>query len=267
MKRHLFRKKGFTLIELLVVIAIIAVLASMLLPALASAKQKAQGTLCISNLKQLVIGWTMYAGDNRDKLVNVANRGNDCGQNLSGTLDTQYQPGGSAASWILGSIQYPKGTWGVAATDPNSIRKGLLWPYVPNTKVYRCPADTLLKDGVPTTRSMSMNAWMGSIAPSSTGDHQMKKISGIARPSMTWITIEESSQTINDGSFLCIDETSWTDVPASYHNKACSISFSDGHSKIQKWKDGGVTGVQDQKSPYTDGGNDHALLLKQTYNP
>ena len=122
---------GFTLIELLVVIAIIAILAAMLLPALSKAKQRAQQTYCINNVKQLGLAMIIYIGDNNDVYAGAASA-NTYGPHLE--------------DWIYWRPSTPTLNGVVMTLDKSPLVKVL--GTGGSTNMFRCPMDTYDKDRV-----------------------------------------------------------------------------------------------------------------------
>jgi prepilin-type N-terminal cleavage/methylation domain-containing protein/prepilin-type processing-associated H-X9-DG protein len=241
--------RAFTLIELLVVIAIIAILAALLLPALAGAKHRAYGMICMSNTKQLTLGWRMYSDDNNDQIIN----------NFGANWVLTTIADGTYANWVNNNMVWSADPM---VTNVTLIKNGILAPYLSqNLGVYRCPADRFLspaqlKAGFPArTRSMAMNSFLGPYGYRNAGKdyytgknnnyplyRQWLKLSQIKRPANIFVTIDEHPDTLNDGMFNNNPDwrsaTRWTDAPASYHKGGAGLSYADGHSEVHKWRSG-----------------------------
>jgi prepilin-type N-terminal cleavage/methylation domain-containing protein/prepilin-type processing-associated H-X9-DG protein len=238
-------RRGFTLIELLVVIAIIAILASMLLPALARAKAKAHSTSCLSNAKQLQLCWHLYAHDNDDTMVPNA-------------ISSQN-------AWIDGtasSLAYEL----PGATNVNIVRRGLLFKYNDSEKIYACPGqkDVWINSRnrplpLQPARSYSISGQMfggsdggrlGVVTPIILSGNPPDrpahtKVSQISRPgpSKAFVFVDEGI-TIDDGYFAVqVVTDSWQNYPSTRHGNSAGFSFADGHAEVWRWREGSTAAL------------------------
>jgi prepilin-type N-terminal cleavage/methylation domain-containing protein/prepilin-type processing-associated H-X9-DG protein len=222
-------RRAFTLIELLVVIAIIAILASLLLPALSKAKLKATGANCINAQKQLILASILYTDDNDDHLIPSTFKG------------MQMLGGGY---WAGPSPDFAVGTSFEEAM--RRVRKGLtngpLFKYIANENSHHCPGDLRTRRLKPGrgwafdsySKAEGINGFTGwnDVIP-------YKKASSVHQPANTMVFVEETDpRGYNIGTWaIWVTPPRWVDVFAIFHGNWSTFAFVDGHAEGHRWID------------------------------
>ena len=216
-------RAGFTLVELLVVVGVIAILAALLLPALTITKGGALSMSCGSNLRQLSLAWVLYAGDNADVLVN--NHG------VPETLARRQTWANNVEDWLPSDDN----------TNLTLLSDSKLGPFAGhNARIYKCPSDRTPAPNGERIRSISMNAQVGNPGELTNRFNplyvQFYKLAEMRNPAGIFVFLDEHADTINDGFFVNVLESSdWGNLPGSYHKGGANFTFADGHLESHHW--------------------------------
>jgi len=269
----LTKPRGFTLIGLLVVIVTMAILAMMLMPTLTRSKAQARQTICLNNMRQLMLTALLYADNNAGTWFP-----NQPGQEAWVDDPMSWNDGGYP--WTATNTQLLVTQHGSALANATG-EYALFAPYIQNPSVYKCPCDPSTADGGgPRARSYSANQAVGTIwmtegtcvvagqpvtgqwLGASDNDcarygHTYGKYSDMNRPSPAnlFVFAEEHPDSINDSGLAVQIATTtiggnYIDGPSNLHVGAGSFSFADGHAVIHKWQ-GPILG----RAPFVQGGS------------
>jgi prepilin-type processing-associated H-X9-DG protein len=251
--------------------SVIGILAAMVLPAIARAKDRARSPQCLANARQLVQGWTIYSDDHDGRLP----------PNID-SIDGM----GSIRSWVGGHMH-----WQIDATNPSVLidpNFSLLAGYITTPRLYKCPGDRSAF-----VRSYAMNCRMNPVrpfegAPSWIGGRgkafaTFRRITDVQRPSSVMSILSERSDSINDASFA-VDMSNtgmpdgigsptpffMIDFPSGYHLGAGTVSFADGHADLHRWVEPTTTppiGRVNQRAYPISGDRDVAWLQRHCTYP
>ena len=209
------KKNAFTLIELLVVIAIIALLLSILLPALKRVKEAGKRTHCLANVKSLAVGMMLYTNDYDSKFPKARTDTNGWIQRV---VDHWYDPWRADKELQL-----------------DAIREGLLYPYIESTDVYRCPVAQKNE-----FRTYSMTHALNGFPDVAIfyGGEVLIKINQVKNTAGRILFLDDYIFDWDACWMVFNDRHSWwNSVPIRHGSGGNVFSFVDGHSEFHDWKD------------------------------
>jgi prepilin-type N-terminal cleavage/methylation domain-containing protein/prepilin-type processing-associated H-X9-DG protein len=247
------RKAGFTLVELLVVIGIIALLISVLLPALNSARQQAQAVQCMSNMRQLGLAFSNYVNDNKGWMPSTDTCGPITPQNFYITIPANAS---ETPLWSSVSATQTWIGWVDAGPTEAALENGTLWKYLKNAGIYKCPTDS----NGSRLRTYSLNYL---ICPSdndtgysgnfNVNQWKIYKVNQVPRSTETITFVEEADpRAASSGASAATQwneggweqnpikaklPSNWIDTVVSWHHKGANFTFVDGHAEYWKWTD------------------------------
>ncbi|MBI3882068.1 MAG: prepilin-type N-terminal cleavage/methylation domain-containing protein [Verrucomicrobia bacterium] len=221
-------RRGFTLIELLVVIAIIAIVASLLFPAIGKSRERARAVACLNNLKQLQLAFNLCMDDHDDIMPP-----NNYVFSIGGPGATNTAGRYTESSWCPGDVT-------VDTTDYN-LRAGVLFPYNEATRIYRCPSDpSVIADvegrTVSRTRSYNLSIWINC----KNEPKSYTRSTTVPRVAEMFTFIDTHEDGIVDPTFGLYQPDTfwgdfWIDQPANRHSQGANLAFLDGHVEHWRW--------------------------------
>ncbi len=232
-------RRGFTLIEILIVIAIVALLVSLLLPALRGARSQGKTMQCLANQRSLAQGFVLYAGDFKDAIISSWTNTSEVG-----------------ASWV----DWPQTEAGLRLNDAQlaaaanvdqhilGVQRGAMFQYAPDHRAFHCPSDN--RDRFRTNAGANL-AWVTYSMPNflagpdtwevyiGAGPRAARRVDQLWKSAEHFAFLEESDpRGLNMGSWVMFISTpQWIDPLTVWHDDRGTIGFTDGHGEIHTWKD------------------------------
>lgn len=238
MRRVRSVKRGFTLVELLVVIGIIALLISILLPALNRAREQGNRAKCLSNMRQLTMAWIMYANDNKGHLVSADTQGlpaGPLGPGQGSGPGLGSVPGGGLGGYANTAPGTFFWSWTGGGNTLVDLANGKLWPYLKSYEVFVCPDEHFNY-----IRDYSIDGDLAGESTAAIGGKTLLTMGQIRHAYATFVFIEDydpRGYLINSFTTNAYPSTSFGDDPANFHQGGTTISFADGHALFWAYND------------------------------